>query len=322
MFAPMKDAAATFLALGLAIIPLATSAQTTDESKSDNLQTAQIKAFTATADRFLAKLKKVYSDIGLNFTGPDKFMPNGAQCSADDSWAFYTMVGPTIRIDSSDYTFIFRTTDNRLTAYSCSSSYQLYKGRPFDMRRGASDWSKDRVIQIATALRDVFVDPKAALLGKPSVENVTNLDDPEKWKITWPRLDSKGHAFEGDSIFIGMDQELGFGQIQIHVTTPYTEQTGKLIEQVVAISKAEAAVRSGTFPEAIYDRKAELKVVLPPKSIRSDWWSPSTGQARLAWVLLFKPVDPAPGGPSDADDVFEVLVDASTGAILGPRMGR
>jgi len=60
----------------------------------------------------------------------------------------------------------------------------------------------------------------------------------------------------------------------------------------------------------------DLIVVLPPKNIK-ELGGPSTGTARLAWVLWFRPIHCKKPTHDLYNDSFVVWVDAYNGKIIG-----
>ena len=149
-----------------------------------------------------------------------------------------------------------------------------------------------------------------------------------QWTISWPRLDSRGHPFYGDHVTIQIQE--GFGPLGggFFLTTPFVEEKGEPMKISEAITKAEIGIKTKQIDRGFesYDdgdtlirnkfEKGDLIVVLPPKNIKA-FGGPSTGNARLAWVIWFRPIHSKMPAHDLYSDSFAVWVDAYDGKIIG-----
>jgi hypothetical protein len=304
------------------------------------IQSDQAAVLSSKADQILFKLNGVCNALHLKFIGPVYFQPTWGGVDQETPGALST-TGTTMRLDSIAHRFTFRQEDNRLTDYMNSLLIDLMEGHgaPLYDQPDVPKWSVDQAIQIATAFRNVLVDPTTATLGKPSARYIHAAHQGAKsytgnWMVSWPRVDSQGHPFYGDHVTIQIPEGYGPLGAGIDLTTPFVEEKGKPIAESDALAKARAkipwarlveekltAASSHDDYDIIVDHKvigANLMIVIPHWRSWGDFFKrKSSPSARLAWVFWFQPIHKGkPPGPT-YDDRFAVWIDAYTGAVIG-----
>jgi len=304
-------------------------------SQNENLQSDRVHVLSAKAQQILAELKQTCTDLHLRFIGSADFHPAWVDPTQEDIYDPLMVVGPTIRLGSKghEHDFTFRQVDDRLIGYENGLVDDLDENKVAYDKPDQPQWSLSQAITIGTAFKKIFVNPENVMLGPPVAEYAHIRYNPPKsylgqWMISWPRVDSKGHPFCGDHVTIQIQEgfvPLGVG---IFLTTPYVEEKGEPMKESEAILTGREAIKTKQVDrgfESYADgdslignkfEKADLIIVLPPKDIKV-LGGPSTGTARLAWMIWFRPIHSMKNTHPIYDDSYSVWVDAYTGKILG-----
>jgi hypothetical protein len=296
-----------------------------------DLKTLEVSSRSRSASHVLTDMKKVCESLHLKFPGPTEFSPTWGCLNADYNDMMGT--GTEMRLDSSAYSFDFKDSDGRLTSYQYLDTDKLPENQVYTDPPDQPKWTSTQAIEIGTLFEKILVAPKDCFLGEPAAEYVHGAWDDKKaqrgiWYVSWPRVDSRGHPFYGDHVTLQIQEgyaPLGAG---VYLTSPFAEEKTQPLKLDDAILKARAALASKVIDRGfeLYDvgdtlvenkfNKADLMVVMPAKDPKV-LGGPSTGIARLAWVIWFVPQHSKKPAHSLYDDSFSVWVDAHNGKILG-----
>jgi len=311
--------------LGSAITPLL------GDSGGIDLKTQKVLSASKTAEHVLKEMKRVCETLHLKFPGPPRFSPTWGGFNPDYDNMMGTGTEMTLRSEA--YDFDFKEADGRLLSFIYSLTEKLPENQVYTNPPDQPKWTPTQAIEIATLFEKILVEQDKCPLGEPIAHyehGVWNGEKAQKgiWFVSWPRVDSKGHPFYGDHVTIQIQEgyaPLGAG---IYLTTPFTEEKAEPMKLVDAIAKARTAINAKVIDRGFesYDvgdklvenkfDNADLEVVLPAKD-PNVLGGPTTGIARLAWVIWFVPQHSKKPTGAIYNDSFSVWVDAQNGKILG-----
>jgi len=216
----------------LSILPCGALTQTDATVTDSAVPPQKLAVFTGNATRILAAMKKTCDRLHLEFVGPTTFTPLTAIPINDDNMWDAMLVGPTIRLESSDNLFTFSQANGVVVGYTCTLFIdKLPDSKAVSEETSNSTWTQDHAISIATAFKDIFVEKSDAKLGVPNANYSVNTElygsgDQQKkkclpgmWTISWPRVDSNGSPFKGEHITISMQEGFAPFDVGAYLTT-------------------------------------------------------------------------------------------------------
>jgi hypothetical protein len=296
--------------------------------------TEEVVQLTAKANQILPRIKKMSDQLQLTWLGPTSFIPEYKMIDQD----FQDQVritGDAIELESKACDFSFHREDGRFSDYQNKKISDAMQGPGGVLFRSADKptWTEAKAIQIASSFLRIFTGPLVVKLGAPQADYISQSVGPNRsyqgyWRICWPRVDDEGHLFFGDDVSIQIPEGGSPLGGAVFLSTPYNEVTGRVIAKDKAEFEARRAVAAQSFlgsselfsaNDRIIANKlisSEMAVVLPAKDIRI-MGGPSTGVARLAWILWFKPQHSKKPEHSIYNDSFAIWVDAHNGKIIG-----
>jgi hypothetical protein len=238
------------------------------------------------------------------------------------------VMGDQVRIGSKASDFSFRREDGHFATFQNKAVGDALSD-PKTLRAPRKPrWTKAIAIQRATAFYPLFVVPSNVHIGAAEAEYISEPNQAGYWRVRWPRVDEDGYPFYGDFVSIQIPEGSCPLGAAVFLSTPYLKAMGSRLSQDEATSKAQAAVADMKFlgstefysdDDRIVANKpttAELVVVLPTKDLKAVG-GPSTGTARLAWILWFQPEHLRKQTGDGYNDSFALWVDAYNGQIIG-----
>jgi hypothetical protein len=296
--------------------------------------TEEVAQLTAKANQILPQIKKISDQLHLTWLGPTFFIPEYKMVDQD----FRDQVritGDTIELESKECDFSFHRENGRFSDYQNKEISDAMRGpggvlfRPADKPK----WTEAKAIEIASSFLRIFTGPLVVKLGAPQADYISQSVGPNRsyqgyWRICWPCLDDEGHPFYGDDVSIQIPEGGSPLGAAVFLSTPFNEVSGGVIAKKKAESDARRAVAAQSFlgsselfaaDDHIIANKlisSEMAVVLPAKDIKI-MGGPSTGIARLAWILWFKPQHSKKPEHPIYNDSFAIWVDAHNGKIIG-----
>jgi hypothetical protein len=289
---------------------------------------------TAKANQILPQIRKTSDQLHLTWLGPTSFIPDYKTVNQDFPDQV-RITGETIKLGAKGCDFSFRREDGRFSDYQNQEISDGMRG-PGGVFYRLSDkptWTEAKAIEIASAFLRIFTGPLVVKLGAPQAQYISQSVGPNRayqgyWRIYWPRVDDEGHPFYGDMVSIQIPEGGSPLGAAVFLSTPFHEVSGGVIAKEKAESDARRAVAAQSFLGSselfsANDRiianeliSSDMAVVLPAKDIRI-MGGPSTGVARLAWILWFKPQHSKKPEHPIYNDSFAIWVDAHNGKIIG-----
>jgi len=301
---------------------------------SIDLRTPQVLVLRHRANQVLSEMKRLCETLHFKFVGPNEFSPAWGSIERDYD-GIMSVTGTQVQLGSDAYRFTFREADSRLVSFQDERIGDLPENLVYSDPPDKPKWTPTQAIEMATLFEKIVVEPKDCFLGAPRadyshgiVDSTTGKTMRGNWMVSWPRVDSKGHPFYGDGVALTMQEGMSPLGVCANLTTPYIEEKTEPMALPDAVAKAQQGIAKKEIDRGFesYDvgdvllenkfDKADLIVVLPAKDPKV-LGGPSSGMARLAWVIGFNPQHSKKPAHPIYNDSFSVWVDAHNGKILG-----
>jgi len=215
---------------------------------------AKAKALISKANRILVNSKQVCSDFHLVYIGPTEFSPTEGFIS-----------GAGGQFESPDETFSFPLSlafyQQPLYWRNDGLEHHLnYENCSKDGSGAQLPWSEEKAIKIGMAFVHVLLDGATVRLdaGKAYVQDrqfggLDNQWSKRTWLISWNRLDSQGHSFEGNYT---MTIPEGYGPLEAELQEiyPFIENKGIMISQATALAIARQVNAASSNVETYEDQ--------------------------------------------------------------------
>ena len=249
------------------------------------------------ADRIIGEMSVVCHELNLQILRP----PVSPMTIALNPDQYMTPPVPFFDVeDRASYRFKFLQKDGSLTSFGNTDNYRrLFQVGALSYEKPVNpSWDKARAALVASKFLTVFQRELKIKLGEPFLRyeqhNTNNRYYAGQWNIFWPRVDSQGHAFEKDGVFMSLPEGFAPSAVLIAQSARFIERRGPPMAMDAALGYARRRISSeqwwdvfwSYFPQyqpcgttEIKPTRVYLQIIEPEhKSARTS---------RLAWVFWF-----------------------------------